>query len=88
MARGPSGRIVIEVDPGFKRELHSALVADGKTLKEWFSEAGAQYMAERTQPPLRGLFRYSMTDDTPSLSLVAEDPAEPTKTTPLASPEL
>lgn len=55
MARGPSGRTVIELDPALKRELHSALVADGQTLKDWFRERVATYLADRDQPPLPGI---------------------------------
>lgn len=36
MARGESGRIVIEVDPALKRELYAALALSGSTLKDWF----------------------------------------------------
>jgi len=36
MARGPSGRVVLEIGPELKRELHSRLAGEGKTLKEWF----------------------------------------------------
>ena len=36
MAKGESGRIVIEVDPHLKRQLYSALASDGSTLKAWF----------------------------------------------------
>lgn len=36
MSIGPSGRIVIEVEPELKRELHSVLLKDGQTLKDWF----------------------------------------------------
>eukprot|EP01034_Spumella_vulgaris_P002122 gene2122-2762_t len=36
MSIGNSGRIVIEVDPHFKRNLYSALAKDGMSLKDWF----------------------------------------------------
>ncbi len=36
MARGQSGRIVLEIDPVLKRALHARLAGDGLTLKEWF----------------------------------------------------
>ena len=55
MARGPSGRIVIEFDPLLKRDLHSALAADGLSLKDWFILRARQYMAERNQPALPGM---------------------------------
>lgn len=56
MARGPSKRIVVEVDdPELKRDLHAALAADDVTMKEWFQEYASKYLATRTQPPLPGL---------------------------------
>jgi hypothetical protein len=55
MAQGPSGRIVIEVDPTLKRELYSKLAAEGICLKEWFIRHATDYMAEREQPSLPGL---------------------------------
>lgn len=36
MAKGESGRVVIEVDPLLKRELYAALALSGSTLKDWF----------------------------------------------------
>ena len=57
MARGPSGRLVIEVDPPLKRDLHSALAADGTTLKDWFLHRLAEYLSERQQPQLPGLIQ-------------------------------
>lgn len=33
---GTSGRVVIEIDPVLKRELHSVLARRGMTLKDWF----------------------------------------------------
>ncbi len=38
MARGGSGRIVLEVEPEVKREIYLMLDRRGKTLKEWFLE--------------------------------------------------
>lgn len=55
MARGPSGRIVVEVDPALKRELHSALAAEGLSLKDWFIQRARQFMADRNQPALPGI---------------------------------
>ena len=49
MSIGPSGRIVIEVEPNVKRELYSALAKDGLTLKNWFLVNAASYLdKERT----------------------------------------
>lgn len=36
MARGESGRIVLEVDPDLKGELYVELARRGLTLKAWF----------------------------------------------------
>jgi hypothetical protein len=49
MARGNSGRIVLEVDPDFKRELYDALDKDGLTLREWFLTEVNRYLKERFQ---------------------------------------
>ena len=71
MARGPSGRIIIEVDPAFKRDLHSALAADGLSLKDWFIKQGAEYLTVRKQPTLPGIV-YTATANEPAL-LAAEE---------------
>ena len=55
MARGPSGRVVIELDPELKRELHGSLVADGSNLKEWFIAQARAYLRHRRAPDLPGL---------------------------------
>jgi len=47
MSVGPSGRIVVEVAPELKRELHSALVKDGKTLKDWFVTQAESFVESR-----------------------------------------
>ena len=72
MARGPSGRIVIEVDPSLKRDLHSALAADGSSLKEWFLKRVAEYFAERNQPLLRGILRLPEISGAPILRAAEE----------------
>lgn len=38
MAKGHSGRIVIEIDPKLKNHLYSELMKEGRTLKDWFIE--------------------------------------------------
>lgn len=45
MSIGSSGRIVIEVEPGVKRELYAALARDGSTLKEWFLRSAQVYLS-------------------------------------------
>lgn len=74
MARGPSGRLVIEVDPTLKRDLHAALAADGLTLKDWFLRRTAAYIAERQQPSLPGIMRFRPAEAEQSLR-AAESPA-------------
>jgi hypothetical protein len=54
MARGDSGRIVIEVDPAFKRELYATLAISGSTLKDWFVKAASRYCTDAMQPDLFG----------------------------------
>lgn len=46
MAQGQSGRLVIEVEPAFKRRLYSALASDGLTLKAWFMRGAKIYLDE------------------------------------------
>jgi len=52
MARGESGRIVLEIDPSEKKELYSALTKDGMTLKDWFLRRATDYLRERGQGQL------------------------------------
>ena len=44
MARGQSGRIVLEVDPELKNELYSAISKKGITLKDWFVDKAEEYI--------------------------------------------
>ena len=52
MARGSSGRIIIEVDPGFKQELYDVLQKENLTLKEWFLNNAEKYLKDRGQMDL------------------------------------
>lgn len=52
MARGDSGRIVLEIDPAEKQELYGALTRDGMTLKDWFLRRAGEYLRERGQGQL------------------------------------
>jgi hypothetical protein len=54
MARGESGRIVLEIDPSEKEELYNALTKDGMTLKDWFLRRAGEYLRERGQGQLFG----------------------------------
>jgi len=50
MAKGSSGRIVIEIDPELKQELYHALGEEGINMKQWFLGNAGQYLEERAQP--------------------------------------
>ena len=52
MARGDSGRIVLEIDPTEKDELYAAVTKDGMTLKDWFRRKASEYLRERNQTQL------------------------------------
>ena len=52
MAKGDSGRLVIEIDPGLKRELYATLDQEGLTLKSWLVRRANEYVAEHVQPSL------------------------------------
>ena len=49
MARGSSGRIIIEIDPDLKQELYDALQKDNLTLKKWFLKNADKYLKDRGQ---------------------------------------
>lgn len=44
MARGKSGRLVLEVDPELKRSLYFELEKEQKTLKDWFVSAAKSFI--------------------------------------------
>ena len=52
MSIGNSGRIVIEIEPELKKELHTVLRAEGTNLKAWFLEHVEQLLAEKGQHSL------------------------------------
>ena len=49
MAKGTSGRIVIEIDPDLKQELYDALDKEGLKLKQWFLKNAEDYLRDRSQ---------------------------------------
>ena len=49
MAKGSSGRLVIEIDPNLKQELYQALGDEGLNLKQWFLGNVAEFLGSRTQ---------------------------------------
>ena len=52
MARGQSGRLVFEIDPGVKRALHARVATEGRTLKDWFLEQVERYLTQPVQESL------------------------------------
>lgn len=52
MARGDSGRIVVEVDPALKRAVYVELARQGLTLKAWFTTQAERLVAHGAQPEL------------------------------------
>ena len=46
MARSNSGRIVVDIHPRLKRELHIALAIEGLTVKEWFVQNAETFLEE------------------------------------------
>lgn len=44
MAKGESGRVVLEVSPELKMQLYSVLALEQKTLKDWFIEQADVYI--------------------------------------------
>lgn len=52
MAKGSSGRVVVVVDPGLKRELYVELARRGLTLKDWFIGQATSFLETSRQPSL------------------------------------
>ena len=50
MARGDSGRLVLEIDPEFKREFYAALALEGLTAKGWFLGQARDFVEGIQQP--------------------------------------
>jgi len=44
MARGNSGRVVLEIDPILKKQLYALLALEQLTLKDWFIEKATEYV--------------------------------------------
>lgn len=55
MPQGSSGRIVVDIDPEFKKEVYLALALRGSTLKEWFTQAARGLCDDTHQPQLWNL---------------------------------
>jgi len=52
IAKGTSGRIVVEIDPELKQTLYDALGDEGMSLKQWFLENVEHFLADKGQPTL------------------------------------
>ena len=52
MAKGSSGRVVVVVDPGLKRDLYVELARHGLTLKDWFIGQATSFLETSRQPSL------------------------------------
>ena len=52
MAKGSSGRIVIEVEPALKHELYVELARRALTLKAWFIGEATRFVETSRQPSL------------------------------------
>ena len=48
MAKGNSGRLVIEIDPSIKKELYDALDQKGLNMKEWFLMNAKVYLRKNS----------------------------------------
>lgn len=52
MSIGKSGRVIVEMEPELKKELHAVLRQEGTNLKAWFLEKVDELLAEKSQKPL------------------------------------
>jgi len=52
MARGKSGRVVLEIDPELKRQLYATLENKQQTMKEWFVNEAEALIYNFKQPTL------------------------------------
>lgn len=44
---GTSGRVVVEISPELKQELHAVLRLNGSNLKEWFVHQALDYIQKK-----------------------------------------
>ncbi len=52
MARGKSGRVVLEIDPELKRQIYASLENRQETMKEWFVMEAEGLICGDKQPSL------------------------------------
>ncbi len=50
MAKGDSGRVVLEISPDLKKQIYSILALEQKTLKDWFIEQAEEYVRKKKNP--------------------------------------
>ena len=55
MAVGSSGRVVIELSPELKQELHELLRRRGTNLKTWFIDQATDFIEENSEQMELGL---------------------------------
>ncbi|WP_175427332.1 hypothetical protein [Shewanella colwelliana] len=55
MAKGDSGRIVLEVDPRLKKQLYSILALEQKTLKDWFIQQAEQHVKSKKNDLIKSI---------------------------------
>ena len=55
MAKGESGRVVLEIDSDLKRQLYAVLALEGKTLKQWFIEESSLYVEKKLREELNNI---------------------------------
>ncbi|MFW1954495.1 hypothetical protein ACG91D_02685 [Acinetobacter guillouiae] len=57
MAKGESGRIVLEVDPQLKKALYSILAHEQQTLKNWFTDKANKHIEENKPELIKSLLK-------------------------------
>lgn len=60
MAKGESGRIVLEVEPELKKALYSILAMEQQTLKDWFVVKAQEQIIEKKSELIQS---FSKVDD-------------------------
>jgi hypothetical protein len=55
VAKGDSGRIVLEVDPTLKKQLYSILALEQKTLKDWFIQQAEQHVKNKRNDLIKSI---------------------------------
>lgn len=57
MAKGDSGRIVLEIDPELKKDLYAVLAMEQQTLKEWFILRAESHISEKKAELLKSFLK-------------------------------